>query len=432
MLEARDRDYVQARVRAGLLEQNTVDLMRELGVAERLEREGARHAGMYLRRRGRTEYLDVVALTGRATTIYGQQEVVKDLIKAWLERGGEPHFEVRDVVLHDVDRDSPRVTYIRRRRQEPSMRLHRWLRWVSRSQSPLLPEGSAQGAQRRALGGLAGHPRRSGARHRRADLRLAPERFCAVLDALFEDQPPVHRGASGEDLDEWPDERVWAELQTRLAAQDWRVNEGPVIEKSITSMRSFVAEPMQHGRLFLAGDAAHIVPPTGAKGLNLAVNDVRLLAAALAEHYANGSDAALDSYTATALRRVWRAQEFSDEMLRLFHRLDGDPFDRACNWLASISWNVLRRPPAASPRTTWACRRRRTSEVSAGCRRGPRRRSIARAVSCTFGTKRSRSSSIPARLAWTETFSAATRPSASAIGTAADRRPSSSSSSTTE
>jgi p-hydroxybenzoate 3-monooxygenase len=329
ILESRSREYVQARVRAGLLEQNTVDLLHELGVAERLEREGLLHTGIYLRRRGRTEHLDLAALTGRATTIYGQQEVVKDLIKAWLERGGQLHFEVEDVTLHDADSEAPRVTYSH--------------------------DGSEQQLECDFIAGCDGFHGVSRASvpkgvltehnvvHPVGWLGILVEAAPATDELIYAwhpngfslysmRSPKISRlyieVPADEDIDDWPDERVWAELQVRLATEGWRVNEGPVIEKSITSMRSFVTEPMQYGRLFLAGDAAHIVPPTGAKGLNLAVNDVRLFAAALVEHYVNGSDAALASYSTTALRRVWRAQDFSNEMLMLFHRLDGDAFEQ--------------------------------------------------------------------------------------------------------
>jgi len=329
VVEARDREYVQARVRAGLLEQNTVDLLHELGVGERLEREGLLHTGIYLRRRGRTEHLDLAALTGRATTIYGQQEVVKDLIKAWLQRGGQLQFEVEEVNLHDIDTEAPRITY----NHAGSEQLLECdfiagcdgFHGVSRPSVPkqVLTEHNVV----HPVGWLGILVEAAPATD---ELIYAwhPNGFALYsmrspkISRLYIEVP------AEEKIEDWPDERVWAELQVRLATEGWRANEGPVIEKSITSMRSFVTEPMQYGRLFLAGDAAHIVPPTGAKGLNLAVNDVRLLAEALVEHYDNGSDAALSSYSDTALRRVWRAMDFSNEMLMLFHRLDGDPFEQ--------------------------------------------------------------------------------------------------------
>jgi p-hydroxybenzoate 3-monooxygenase len=329
VLEARDRAYVQARVRAGLLEQNTVDLLHELGAGERLAKEGLQQKGFYLRRRGQTEHLDLAALTGRYTTIYGQQEIVKDLIATLLERDGQLLFDVGGVAVHDIESDKPRLSFTHGGAPEELTcefivgcdGFH----GVSRASVPagvltehnvVYPVGW--------LGILAQAPPATD------ELVYAwhPHGFSlysmrsASISRLYLEVP------ADEDISDWPDERVWAELQLRQAAEGATVNEGPVIEKSITLMRSFVAEPMQHGRLFLAGDAAHIVPPTGAKGLNLAVNDVRLLADAFVDRYATGSSAKLDSYTETALRRVWRAQDFSNDMLHLLHRLGGDPYER--------------------------------------------------------------------------------------------------------
>jgi p-hydroxybenzoate 3-monooxygenase len=329
VLEARSREYVQARVRAGLLEQNTVDLLHDLEVGERLAKEGLRHDGFYLRRHGRTVHLDLAALTGRYTTIYGQQEVVKDLIAALEQRGGQVLFDVDSVAVHDVRSEQPRVTFTAEGAREELVcdfiagcdGFH----GVTRASVPegvltehnvVYPVGW--------LGILAEAPPATDelvyAWHPHG-FSLYSMRSSAISRLYLE--VPAH-----EDIASWPDERVWAELQLRQANEHGKISEGPIIEKSITSMRSFVVEPMQYGRLFLAGDAAHIVPPTGAKGLNLALNDVRLLAHGLAEHYSQGSDDALDDYTATALRRVWRAQDFSNDMLHLLHRLDGDPYER--------------------------------------------------------------------------------------------------------
>jgi p-hydroxybenzoate 3-monooxygenase len=329
VLEARDRAYVQARVRAGLLEQNTVDLLHQLGVGERLEREGFRHKGFYLRRRGRTEHLDLSALTGRHTTIYGQQEVVKDLIAALLQRGGRLLFDAHEVTVHDADSKKPRLSFIHEGSAEELtcdfIAGCDGFHGVSRASVPegVLTEHNVAYPVG-WLGILAQAPPATD------ELIYAwhPNGFSlysmrsSAISRLYLEVP------ADDDIDEWTDERVWSELQLRQASEGWQVNEGPIIEKSITLMRSFVVEPMQYGRLFLAGDAAHIVPPTGAKGLNLAVNDVRLLANAFGAHYETGSGAMLDAYTATALRRVWRAQDFSNDMLHLLHRLDGDPYQR--------------------------------------------------------------------------------------------------------
>jgi p-hydroxybenzoate 3-monooxygenase len=326
VLEARDRDYVERRVRAGLLEQNTVELLRELGVGGRLDREGLVHHGIFLRREGRTHRIPITDLTGRAVTIYGQQEVVKDLIEARLERGGELHFEVDRVALHDVDGPSPRVTFTH--------------------------DGARRELQCDFIAGCDGFhgvcARSIPAPLRRVHELVYPFSWLGILAnappatdeliyawhergfALYTMRSPAVsrlylQVANDEDLAAWPDARIWDELQTRLAdgEQGWSVAEGEIVDRSIAALRSYVAEPLRHGRLLLAGDAAHIVPPTGAKGLNLAVNDVRLMARALEAHYRAGSDALLDAYSATALRRVWRAQEFSNYMTVLTHRLDG-------------------------------------------------------------------------------------------------------------
>jgi p-hydroxybenzoate 3-monooxygenase len=329
VLEARDRAYVEARVRAGLLEPNTVELLRRLDVAERLEREGLHHRGFYLRRNGRTAHLDLEALTGRRTTIYGQQEVVKDLIAALLARGGRLLFEASDVALHAVESDAPSVTFTHGGDAEELACEYivgcDGFHGVTRASIPegvltehhvVYPVGW--------LGVLAQAPPATD------ELVYAWHHNGFSLYSMR--SPKVSRlyleVPADEEIDTWSDDRVWSELALRHAGDGCEVNTGPILEKSITPMRSFVAEPMQHGRLFLAGDAAHIVPPTGAKGLNLAVNDVRLLASAIAERYETGSHAALDAYTETALRRVWRAQDFSNDMLHLLHRIDGNPYER--------------------------------------------------------------------------------------------------------
>ena len=326
VLETRDRDYVERRVRAGLLEQNTVELLRELGVGGRLDHEGLVHHGILLRREGRTHRIPITDLTGRAVTIYGQQEVVKDLIGARLERGGELHFEVDRVALHDVEGRSPRITFVAggvRRELECDF---------------IAGCDGFHGVCARSIPALL----------RRVHELVYPFSWLGILAnaapatdeliyawhdrgfALYTMRSPTVsrlylQVANDEELAAWPDARIWEELQARLAAgsDGWSVTEGEIVDRSIAALRSYVAEPLRHGRLLLAGDAAHIVPPTGAKGLNLAVNDVRLMATALDAHYRGRSDTLLDAYSATALRRVWRAQEFSNYMTALTHRLDG-------------------------------------------------------------------------------------------------------------
>jgi p-hydroxybenzoate 3-monooxygenase len=329
ILEGRSQGHVEQRVRAGLLEQNTVDLLRGLGVAGRLDRDGLVHRGIHLRREGETRYIPITELTGRVVTIYGQQEIVKDLIEARLKRGGELRFDVTDVALRGVDTRAPRLSYrhggVRHELDCDFIAGCDGFHGVTRHSIPT-------GALRERelvypfswLGILATAPPSTDELiygwHARG-FALYTMRS-ATVSRLYLQVP------NDESLSAWPDERIWEELQLRLATDGWRVAEGEILDRSVTPMRSFVAEPLRHGRLLLAGDAAHIVPPTGAKGLNLAVNDVRLMAAALREHYAGGSEAPLERYSRTALRRVWRAQEFSNFMTLLLHRLDGD-FDRA-------------------------------------------------------------------------------------------------------
>jgi p-hydroxybenzoate 3-monooxygenase len=325
VLEARSREYVEKRVRAGLLEQNTVDLLQRVGVGDRLDREGLDHTGVYLRFDERAFHVDMLRLTGRKITIYGQQEVVKDEVAALLERGVPVRFEVEDVAVHDLESERPRITFTDGGAEQELVcdfiagcdGFHGVCR-------PSIPDGALIEHEFvypfSWLGILAE------AEPSTDELIYAWHERGFALHSMR--SPTISRlylqVPNDAELDAWPDERVWEELDVRIGG----VNEGPIFDKGITPMRSFVAEPMRHGRLFLAGDAAHIVPPTGAKGLNLAVNDVRLLAAALVELYERGSTTALDGYTAAALRRVWRAQDFSNYMTQLLHDLGGGAFER--------------------------------------------------------------------------------------------------------
>jgi p-hydroxybenzoate 3-monooxygenase len=350
VLESRSRAHVEQRVRAGLLEHNTVQLLDDLGVGARLAREGLVHSGVYLRQPGYTQHIDMAELTGRRITIYGQQELVKDLIAARLQRGGALHFDVSRVAVHDLDSPRPRIAYAQAgEEQEQEQELQcdviagcDGFHGVCR---PSIPAGVLTEHEFvypfSWLGILAE------AEPATDELIYAwHERGFALYSMR---SPRISRlylqVPADERIGDWPDERIWAELQLRLASEGWRVNEGPVLEKGITPMRSFVCEPLRHGRLFLLGDAAHIVPPTGAKGLNLALNDVRLLASAIADWYASGSTAALDDYSETALRRVWRAQDFSNYMTELLHDLGGNPFQRRLQ-LARLAY--LSRSPAAA------------------------------------------------------------------------------------
>ncbi len=324
VLEARDREYVEKRVRAGLLEQNTVDLLRELNVAERLDDEGLEHNGIYLRYREENHYVDMTTLTGRHITIYGQQEVVKDATQALLDRGVPVLFEVHDVELHDIETDHPRITYEHDGQADElicdAIAGCDGFHGVSR---PTIAEHLTEYDYVYAFGWLGilaeAHPATDELIYAwHADGFALYTMRSQKISRLYLQVDAV------DDIGNWPDDRIWSELGTRLGD----VNEGTIFDKGITPMRSFVAEPMQHGRLFLAGDSAHIVPPTGAKGLNLAVNDARLLAPALTDMIRDGNAERADGYTTAALRRVWRAQDFSNYMTQMLHDLGGGPFQR--------------------------------------------------------------------------------------------------------
>jgi p-hydroxybenzoate 3-monooxygenase len=331
VLEARDREYVEARVRAGVLEQTTVDLLDEAGVADRLHREGLVHEGLELRFDGRGHRIDLSDLTGgRAITVYGQQEVVKDLIAARLEAGGELLFDVGDVTLHDVESERPCLRFSHEG-SEHELRCDviagcDGFHGVCRE---AVPEGTLSVYEREypfAWLGILAEVAPSSEEliycHHERGFALHSMRSPQLTRLYLQCAPD-------EELDAWPDERIWSELQSRLATDDgWTLEEGPLVEKGITPMRSFVVAPLRYGRLFLAGDAAHIVPPTGAKGLNLAAADVRVLSEALDDWYARGDSTGLDAYSDTCLRRVWRVQHFSWWMTSMLHRFPGnDPFE---------------------------------------------------------------------------------------------------------
>jgi p-hydroxybenzoate 3-monooxygenase len=350
VLEDRSREHVEGRVRAGVLEQGTVDLLREIGVGERLDREGLVHDGIELQFAGERHRIDFPSLTGgRRITVYGQQEVVKDLITARLETGRPLLFEVDDVRLDGLESEGPAIRF-RHSGGEHELRCDfvagcDGFHGVSRDS---IPAGVLTGFEREYpfawLGILAEAPPSNEeliyAHHERG-FALHSMRS-RTLTRLYLQVPP------DEDPADWPDERIWQELERRLGLEGWTLNKGEIVEKSVTPMRSFVVEPMQHGRLYLAGDAAHIVPPTGAKGLNLAVADVRLLATALAEWYRFGDDPALQRYSADALRRVWRAEHFSWFMTSMLHRLEGgDEFDTKLQ-LAQLSYVCSSERAAAS------------------------------------------------------------------------------------
>jgi p-hydroxybenzoate 3-monooxygenase len=349
VLESRSRDHCEQRIRAGVLEQGAVDLLRAIGAGDRLEREGIVHHGVSLQFGGERHRIPLSDLTGGAAiTIYGQTEIVKDLIRLRLAAREPLVFDAEDVALHGIDGDRPRITY-RHEGRERELRCDLiagcdGFHGVSRGS---IPAGGLRVGERDYpfgwLGILADVAPSS------EELVYAHhERGFALLSLR---SPTLSRlylqVAHDADVGEWPDERIWAELQTRLGVPGWTLTQGPILEKGVTGMRSFVAAPMQFGSLYLAGDAAHIVPPTGAKGLNLAIADVELLGEAIAAWYARGDRSGLDGYSDACLRRVWRAEHFSWWMTSMLHRLPGDdPFDLQLQ-LAQLRY-VVSSPAAAT------------------------------------------------------------------------------------
>jgi p-hydroxybenzoate 3-monooxygenase len=327
VLESRDRAYVEHRVRAGVLEQGTVDLLDEAGVGERMHREGLVHRGIELRFAGRGRRIDFPSLTGgRSIVVYGQQEVVKDLIAARLATGGAIAFEASDAQPEGFQSDRPAIRYV----HEGGERTLACefiagcdgFHGVCRQS---LPQGHVRAFERSYpfawLGILAQAP----PTHDELIYAYHEQGFALYsmrspeLTRLYLQVPP------DDDVARWPAARIWDELHARLEIGDgWTLREGPVLETLLAPMRSFVVEPMQCGRLFLAGDAAHIVPPTGAKGMNLAMADVRVLARALVEFYTSGKDVGLAAYSSTCLARVWRAEHFSWWMTSMLHRFPHD------------------------------------------------------------------------------------------------------------
>lgn len=351
ILEDRSQDYVVERVRAGVLEQGTVDLLRESGVGERLDEVGMRHEGIYIRFGGTRHRIDMAGLTrGRAITIYGQNELVKDLITARIASGRPLYFEVSGVSVHQLATSAPLIRF---RHHDTAHELRCDIvagcdgsHGVCRSS---IPPANLEMFEREYpfawLGILASAPPASN----ELVYSLSDRGF-----ALFSMRSPAItrlylQCAPDEDVNEWSDDRIWSELRARLRTDDgWEPNVGPILQKGVTPMRSFVAEPMRYGRLFLAGDAAHIVPPTGAKGLNLAMADVRRLATAIADFYETGSETGLEEYSGRGVRRTWRAQRFSWWMTSMLHRDDrGTPFDHR-RQLAELDYLVSSRAAMTS------------------------------------------------------------------------------------
>jgi p-hydroxybenzoate 3-monooxygenase len=327
IIEARARAYVENRIRAGVMEHGAVEMMRDAGVGARMDREGLLHHGVILRFDGADHRIDLTGLTGKSIMVYGQHEVVKDLIAANLAAGIPILFEVSDVAVHDITGAAPRVSF-----RHDGVAAEIGCDFIAGCDGfhgicrPAIPATAVAGFDRIYPFGWLGILSESPPPHE--ELIYASHDNGFALASMR--SPTISRlylqVAPDEDAANWPDERIWAELQTRLGHH---LATGAILQKGVTAMRSFVAEPMQYGRLFLVGDAAHIVPPTGAKGMNLAFGDVALLSRALDNFYVSASETGLTGYSATALRRVWKAERFSWWLTSLMHRFEAhSPFER--------------------------------------------------------------------------------------------------------
>ena len=325
ILERKSRDYVEGRIRAGVLEMGTVGLMERVGVDARMKKEGIIHGGIYISLNGKRTHVNIEELTGGATVmVYGQTEVTKDLIAARLAHGGEIIFDAEDVSLHDIESDRPRVCYIKDGNP------------VELTCDYIAACDGFHGVGRKTLPGVKELEKvypfgwlgiLAHAKPVADELIYAKHDRGFALCSMRSETVVRHyvQVPSSDKIEDWSDDRFWDELRTRLGEEDAElVNEGEVFEKSIAPLRSFVAEPMQHGRLFLAGDAAHIVPPTGAKGLNLAASDVHYLSKALIAKYKNNRSDLLESYSDMALARVWKAERFSWWMTTMLHKFEDD------------------------------------------------------------------------------------------------------------
>jgi p-hydroxybenzoate 3-monooxygenase len=350
VLESRSREQIESTIRAGVLEQGTADLLTETGVGERMKAQGALHHGFELAFEGKRRRLDLTGLTGKSITVYAQHEVIKDLVAARIAAQGALHFDVSEVSLHDIESSKPSIRY---RHQGEARELHcdfvigcDGSQGVSRNS---IPEALRRDYQRvypfAWFGILVEAPPTSDeliyARH---------ERGFALVSTRSHDVQRMYFQCDPEDtVDHWSDDRIWAEMHARVDSDEGhKVIEGKIFRKNIIGMRSFVSTTMQHGRLFLAGDAAHIVPPTGAKGLNLAVSDVRVLSEALRGFYKEDRTDLLDRYGETALKRIWRAEHFSYWMTRMMHRLDdASPFEQQLQ-VAELEYVTTSRSAAMS------------------------------------------------------------------------------------
>ena len=352
IIESRSRAAIEATIRAGVLEQSTVDLMDELGVADRMRREGAVHRGIELRFNGRGHRIPLSDLTGgRAITLYAQHEVIKDLVQARLATGGQILFEAEVIGVEGLETHKPAIRYVLPGGQEQVLGCDYvagcdGFHGVCRD---AIPAGARTEYARTYpfawFGILAEVPRLSNEL-----IYCLNDRGFALVSTRSPELQRLYLQCDVHDREsDWPDERIWTELRARLATVDgWTMTEGPITQKDVIAMRSYVLEPMQYGRLFLAGDAAHIVPPTGAKGLNLAVADVWVLSRALAARYARGTTDGLEQYSEMCLRRVWNAERFSWRMTSMLHRFFHEDAFHLRLQLAELEYTVSSRAASTS------------------------------------------------------------------------------------
>jgi len=350
ILENRSRAEIEGTIRAGVLEHWVVELMNELGLGERMMREGRPDTGVTFQFLGQRHHLDFVELTGKQITVYAQHEVIKDLVAARLKAGGAIEFSVSETKLHDIDGDAPRITYRDAKGNPQELRCD-FIAGCDGFHGP-----SRQAIPERArnefvidypwgwLGILAEAPR---SWHEL--IYSNHDRGFALLSTRSPEVQRIYIQCDPKDpIEAWPDDRIWAEMQARLAFPGWKLVEGPIFQKNIVALRSFVCETMQYGQLFLAGDAAHIVPPTGAKGLNLAAADVYFLARALEASYKKGDKSLLERYSETCLARIWKAERFSWYMTTMLHRNDAETaFERRIH-LADLDYAVTSRAAATA------------------------------------------------------------------------------------
>jgi p-hydroxybenzoate 3-monooxygenase len=352
ILESRSREDIEGTIRAGVLEHGTVDLLNTTGLGERMMKEGQVHHGIELQFKGKRHRINMHELTGgKNIMVYAQHEVIKDLVAARLEANGTIYFNVRDVSLHEIESSEPKIRF----RPENGSNLEEvvcdFIAGCDGFHGPsrqAIPSGVRVEKQKIYPFGWLGilaktapvNPELIYANHEKG-FALSSTRSPEVQRHYIQVDPK-------DDIKNWSDDRIWTELHERVDIEGWTMKDGPIIQKNIVSMRSFICETMKHGRLFLAGDSAHIVPPTGAKGLNLAAADIQVLARGLSEFYQTGKEDILDHYSEICLRRVWKAQRFSYWMTTMLHRnFEESPFEYSIH-LAELDYVTSSRAASMS------------------------------------------------------------------------------------